>query len=64
MSFATDAIKALKDVVLMNERIERLTESTKELRRTQGDMHDRLVRIEVFIDLAREALQRRALPPA
>ncbi len=63
MSFAADALKTLKDVVLMNERIENLTKATEGLEAERRDMHDRLVRVEVFIELLREANSRRALPP-
>lgn len=68
MSTMGDILKALKDVVLMNERVERLSESTKELEQARRDMHDRLVRVEVFIELARGGGgggggHHRALPP-
>lgn len=63
MSTMGDILKVLKDVVLMNERIERLSHSTKELERARRDMHDRLLRVEVFIDLARGGGRPRAAPP-
>ena len=63
MSLTTDALKALRDVVLMNEKIGRLTAATERLEHDQRNMADRLIRLETIIDLAREAAQRRALPP-
>ncbi len=63
MSFATDALNALKDVVMMNERIERLTSAVEKLDASNRDLERRLVRVEVFLELLEKAASRRALPP-
>ena len=65
MSLMGDILKALKDVVLMNDRITHLTETSKALVKENRDLHDRLVRVEVFIEMAsaRGVPSQRALPP-
>ena len=62
MSLTGDALKTLRDVVLMNEKITRLSASTERLEHEQRNLADRLIRLETIIDLAREATGRRALP--
>jgi len=62
MSFASEAFKTLKEVVLVNERIERLSHVIEQLDRDQRHTHERLVRVEVFIDMLSEARKYRAFP--
>ena len=64
MSLTTDALKALRDMVLINEKVTRLTAATERLDQEQRHVVERLVRLETIIDLAREAARRPNLPPA
>lgn len=65
MSTMGDVVKVLKDVVMMNERIEQLTAITKELERENRDMRERLVRVETIIEIASRqgGSHQRAIPP-
>jgi len=62
VSFASEAFKTLKEVVLVNERITRLCHAVEQMDHAQRATHERLVRVETFIDLLREARSRRAFP--
>jgi len=62
MSFASEAFKTLKEVVLVNERIERLSHAVEQLDHAQRQTHERLVRVEVFIEMLHEARKYRAFP--
>jgi len=62
MSFVAEAIRTLKEVVLVNERIERMAHAVERLDQSQRASHERLVRAEVFIDMLREACIHRTFP--
>jgi len=62
MSFASEAFKTLKEVVLVNERIERLSHAVERLDDAQRQTHERLVRVETFIDMLSEVRKYRAFP--
>lgn len=64
MSIATDVLNTLKQVVLMNDKIERLEKAADKQEQTTLDLRERVVRLEAFIEVARAAAQARALPPA
>ena len=62
MSLTSDALKALRDMVLINEKITRLSAATERLDQEQRRLSERLVRLETIIDLAREAARQPRLP--
>jgi len=62
MSFASEAFKTLKEVVLVNERIERLSHAVEQIDRDQRHTHERLIRVETFIDMLSEVRKYRAFP--
>lgn len=60
MSWARDALIALKRIMLLEERIVSLTEQSKQLMDACTDMDRRLVRLEAKFDL----LERMAVSPS
>jgi len=59
MSWARDALVSLKKIILLEERIANLTEQSKQLMDTCGDLDRRLIRLEAKFEL----LERMAAPP-
>ncbi|MBV8530873.1 MAG: hypothetical protein JO104_06115 [Candidatus Eremiobacteraeota bacterium] len=59
MSLKTDVLKALKDVITMNERIARLERESDKQDTNLLDVRDRVTRVEVFLELLRGAAPRR-----
>ena len=64
MSTLNDVLKAVHDVVVMNERVTALAQRLDRLEASHFELTDRVTRIEAFIDLVRPAITRRALPPS
>lgn len=64
MSLAADVLNTLKQVVLMNDKIERLEKAADKQEETTLNLRDRVIRLEAFIDVARASAHARALPPA
>ncbi|HTF24575.1 MAG TPA: hypothetical protein VK937_11760 [Candidatus Limnocylindria bacterium] len=64
MSWARDAVAAIRKTVLIEERMEALTEQVKHLADGYTDVDRRLVRLEAKFDLMEKmaAPGRRALP--
>ncbi len=63
MSWARDAIEALRKIILLEERIGLLTEHVKALAATYEDMNRRLARLEgKFELLERMGARARSLP--
>ncbi len=58
MSWARDALVSLKKIILLEERIANLTEQSKQLMDTCGDLDRRLIRLEAKFEL----LERMAAP--
>jgi hypothetical protein len=58
MSWARDALISLKKIILLEERIANLTEQSKQLMDTCGDLDRRLIRLEAKFEL----LERMATP--
>jgi hypothetical protein len=58
MSWARDALVALKKIILLEERISNLTAQSKQLMDTCTDLDRRLVRLEAKFEL----LERMAAP--
>jgi hypothetical protein len=64
LSTLNDILKAVHDVVVMNERVTALAQRMDRLEVSHSEITDRVTRIEVFIDLVRPVITRRALPPS
>lgn len=64
MSWARDAVAAIRKIVLIEERMETLTTQVKQLADGYTDLDRRLVRLEAKFDLIEKmaAPGRRALP--
>ena len=64
MSWARDAVGAIRKIVLIEERMEGLTAQVKHLADAYVDLDRRLVRLEAKFDLLEKmaTLGRRALP--
>lgn len=63
MSTLNDVLKAVKDVVVMNERVTRLAQELQGVVAEQRRQDERLVRVEAFIDLVKPAVTRRLTGP-
>ena len=64
MTTLSDVLKGIRDVVVLNDRLDQLTQKVDRLEMGQRDQLERLVRVESFVDFVRPAVLRRALPPA
>lgn len=66
MSWARDAVAAIRKIVLIEDRVEALTVQVKHLADGYTDLDRRLVRLEAKFDLIEKmaAPGRRALPPS
>ncbi len=65
MTWARDALAALKRIILLEERITNLTSQSKQLMDACGEMDRRLVRLEAKFELLERMAaptSRRALP--
>ena len=64
MSWARDAVAAIRKIVLIEERMETLTAQVRQLAEGYTDLDRRLVRLEAKFDLIEKmaAPGRRALP--
>ena len=64
MSWARDAVSAIRKIVLIEDRMEALTAQVKQLAEGYTDLDRRLVRMEAKFDLIEKtaAPGRRALP--
>lgn len=63
MSTLNDVLKAVRDVVVMNERVTALAQRLDRLEASHSEVNDRVIRIETFLELVRPAITRRVLPP-
>lgn len=64
MSTLNDILKAVGEVVVMNERVSVLGSHVERLESDDGDLRDRVIRLDAFIDMVRPAVTRRLLPPS
>lgn len=63
MSWARDAVAALRKVILIEDRVETLTSQVKALAEAYSDIDRRLIRLEAKFELLeRVATSRRSLP--
>lgn len=63
MSTLQDVLKAVRDVVVMNERVADLAKQVERLADQQSDLDKRVVRIEAFIDIVKPAVTKRLTGP-
>jgi uncharacterized protein YhaN len=63
MSTLQDVLKAVRDVVVMNERVTDLAKQVERLAEQQSELDKRVVRIEAFIDIVKPAVTRRLTGP-
>lgn len=63
MSTVSDVLKTLRQVVLMNDKIERLERLSEKQEEITLDLRDRLIRIEAIIEFAQGVAQGRRMPP-
>lgn len=55
MSVTDKVLDALRQTILINERIEQLTKAVAKLEEAQVDLRDRVIRIEALIEFGRNA---------
>ena len=60
MSWASEAVAAIRKIVLIEDRIERLTEQVKLLADAYRELDRRLVRIEAKFELLEKVATRRS----
>lgn len=63
MSGTNDVLKAVKNAVVLNERVTRLAKQVECLADAVAEQDKRLIRVEAFIDLVRPAVTRRLSGP-
>ncbi len=63
MSTLQDVLKAVRDVVVMNERVADLAKQVERLADQQSDLDKRVVRVEAFIDIVKPAVTKRLTGP-
>lgn len=63
MTTLNDVLKAVRDVVVMNERVGALAKQVERLAEEQGRQNERLIRVESFVDLVKPAVTRRLTGP-
>jgi len=61
MSTLADVMKALREVIVMNERVVGLADAVQKLAAESVETRERLVRVETILDLATRS-QFKALP--
>ncbi|MDD3761169.1 MAG: hypothetical protein PHO57_10110 [Acidithiobacillus sp.] len=61
MSTLNDVLKGIRETILLNERITRLSEEVEQMAERERDLSLRMVRVETFLEFLRPALRR--LPP-
>lgn len=62
MSWAGEAFRALKKIILLEERVSQLADRVDGLGRVATDMDRRLVRLETKLDLYESTARRRRGP--
>jgi len=63
MSVGREILDTLRGIVLMNEKVERLLRVTERLEQENAQLRERVVRLETWLEMIRQAASRRTLPP-
>jgi len=63
MSVGREILDTLRGIVLMNEKVERLLRVTERLEQENAQLRERVVRLETWFEMIRQAASRRTLPP-
>jgi hypothetical protein len=63
MTAVNDVLRAIREVVVMNERIVALSKQVDEVQAREAELRERVIRLEVFIDIVRPVITRRTLAP-
>ncbi len=63
MSVGKEILDTLRGIVLMSEKVERLLRITERLEQDHAHLRERVVRLETWFELIRQAANRRTLPP-
>lgn len=61
MTTLSDVLKAVREVIVINERVTTLTTRVDRMDESHADLRDRVTRMEVFFDIIKPMVQRRAL---
>jgi hypothetical protein len=61
MTTLGDVLKAVREVIVINERVTTLTSRVDRMDESHADLRDRVVRMEVFFDFIKPMVQKRAL---
>lgn len=64
MSILGDMFAGLQQVMTLGHRVEELTKEVGELKRREQDTRERILRLEIIIDEARQRGAARRLPDA
>lgn len=62
MSTVSNILSGLKQVMLLEHRVDRLAEDVQALTSAHAETRERLIRLEVIIDEARRSRDARRLP--
>lgn len=62
MTTLSDVLKAVREVIVMNERVTELSKRVERMDDAQADLRDRMVRMEVFFDIVRPVMIGKMLP--
>lgn len=62
MTTLGDVLSAVREVIVMNERVTALTGRLDKLDQSHGELRDRVTRMEAFFDVIRPMIVRQAIP--
>ncbi len=62
MTTLSDVMKAVRDVVVMNERVTSLASRLERMDASLGEVRERVIRMEAFFEIVRPIITARALP--
>lgn len=62
MTTLSDVLKAVREVIVVNERVATLTSRVDRIDQSHTALRDRVTRLEVFFDIIKPIVQKNALP--